>query len=88
MAENKQFSQNFRDKLAAIVIYLSFIRRTAAEFVEHYNNHEIKKQPDKSHIIGGESPNHFYNFPPDRYHDFGLSFDPELLGRFRESVKV
>jgi hypothetical protein len=64
------------------------MRRITAEFVEHYNNYKIKKQPDKPHIIGGKSPNHFYNFPSDGYHDFGLLFDPELLRRLQKPVKA
>jgi hypothetical protein len=88
MTESGQFGQNFRDKFTAMVIYLPFMRRTAAEFVEHYNNYKIRKQPDKPHIIGGKSPNHFYNFLPDKYHDFSLFFDPELLRRLREFVEI
>ena len=79
--------QNFRDRIAAMVVYMPLIRRTAAEFVDHWNTHEIRKQPDKPHIIAGESPNFLHRFPPDGYQDFSLPVDPELLGRLREPVE-
>ena len=49
--------QNFRDRIAAMVVYTPIIRKTAAEFVNDWNTHQIRKQPNKPHIIAGESPN-------------------------------
>jgi hypothetical protein len=71
-----------------MAIYIPLIRRAAAEFVTNWNSHEIRKQPDKPHILGGESPNFFFNHPPAGYRDYRLPLDQELLGRLRQSVEA
>ncbi len=59
---------------------MPIIRRVTAEFITNWNNHTIKKQTKKPHIIAGKLLNTFYTRPPERFYNFQLPANPELLG--------
>ncbi|KAL4933488.1 uncharacterized protein BDV17DRAFT_252101, partial [Aspergillus undulatus] len=74
------------DQIALYAIYMPLLRVQITSFVRTWNNHHIRKQRNRPHLVTGR-PFMNYNFPAEDIQDYGLQFDPELLQALQDDVR-
>jgi hypothetical protein len=55
-------------------------------FVRVWNNHSIRKQPNRPHLIPGK-PFMNYNYPGNGIQNYGIKFDEDILKSLQEDVQ-
>lgn len=62
------------------------IRNEFAHFVELWNNHRIRSQPRRPHVIAGR-PYQLFHLPEDDRQDFRVPVDPSTLAYIKEILQ-
>jgi hypothetical protein len=64
---------------------MPILRTEITSFVRTWNNHSIRKQKLRPHLVHGK-PFMNYHYPPEGVQDHGLKFDQDLLRTLQEDV--
>lgn len=79
--------QKMIDRIAIKAIYIPIIQDEAKQFVYQWNNHRIRKQPERPHTIPG-IPGVLYNYPEKSgAEQCGLVVDSSLLEPFQQDLQ-
>ncbi|KAL4789390.1 hypothetical protein BDV19DRAFT_397054 [Aspergillus venezuelensis] len=75
------------DQIAFYAIYMPIISIQITSFVRSWNNHSIRKQRNRPHIVTGK-PFINYHCPEAGVQDHGIKFDPDLFKCLQEHVQA
>jgi len=80
LVDNRQYEPSRADhRIAFLAVYIPIIRLELEEFTHWWNNHSIRSQRDRPHVISG-IPYLLYNYPQESGAvDCGVPIDRELL---------
>jgi hypothetical protein len=65
---------------------MPILRIEITSFVRTWNNHSIRKQKLRPHIVHGK-PYMNYNYPADGVQNYGIIYDQNLLQTLQDEVK-
>jgi hypothetical protein len=65
---------------------MPILRAEIVSFVRTWNNHSIRKQKLRPHLVHGK-PYMNYHFPADGTQDFGIPFDQGFLQTLRSEIQ-
>jgi hypothetical protein len=74
------------DQIALLAIYLPILRTDMHSFMQTWNIHRIRKQPNRPNAVPGK-PYVLYHHPPELILNYGLSVDVELLNTLQNDVR-
>ena len=63
------------NRIALLAVYMPVMRQQIRQFVQIWNVHTIRRQPNRPHVVHGK-PAHLYYAPPEGVVDHGV--DPSL----------
>ncbi|KAL4976867.1 hypothetical protein BDW66DRAFT_159305 [Aspergillus desertorum] len=87
LAEDGKFSKDIlSDQIALYAIYMPILRIQITSFVRTWNNHNIRKQRNRPHLVTGK-PYMNYNCPAAGVQDHGIKFDMELFKSLQNDVQ-
>ena len=66
---------------------MPILRAEIVSFVRTWNNHSIRKQKLRPHLVHGK-PYMNYHFPTDGIQDFGNLFDQGLLQTLQSEIQA
>ncbi|KAJ9129682.1 Integrase core domain protein [Pleurostoma richardsiae] len=77
----------FEDQIALYAVYEDMLREELFDFVHTWNNHKIRLQRNRPHVIHGQ-PFYNYHFPdPTKACNWGIPVDPLVLAEMAGPVK-
>ncbi|KAL4965070.1 uncharacterized protein BDV14DRAFT_189871 [Aspergillus stella-maris] len=87
LVEDGKFSKDIlSDQIALYAIYMPILRVQITSFVRTWNNHNIRKQRNRPHIVTGK-PYINYNYPAAGVQNHGIKFDMELFKSLQDDVR-
>ncbi|KAM0803128.1 hypothetical protein BDR22DRAFT_802080 [Usnea florida] len=87
LRDSNHFSKDMlADRIAILAIYLPTIRTEVTQFVDKWNTHNLRKQPNRPKSMQGKPLALFY-YPQDGIRNYGLSLDQPTLARLRQDVE-
>lgn len=88
MQENNSYDQsNLADCIALFAIYMPILRKETHAFVRLWNNHKIRKQPNRPSVISGQ-PIKNYFYPDTHVQNLGIVPPTELLDIMHKDVEL
>jgi hypothetical protein len=67
-------------------VYMPIVRQAAYEYMELWNIHKIRKQPNRPNAVVGR-PEQLYNDPADGIQSYGVPIDIEFAKNIEESME-
>ncbi|KAL9614761.1 MAG: hypothetical protein Q9167_000752 [Letrouitia subvulpina] len=74
-----------QDQIALYAVYLPIICTEVQEFIQLWNIHQIRKQPDRPNHVAGK-PYMLYFHPPAATHNFGLRLDEDVFRTLQNDI--
>ena len=69
-----------------LVVYMPIVRDAAHSYVELWNHHRIRKQPNRPNAVTGQ-PVLLYHYPPSGVNSYEVSIDCNYLKQLEESLE-
>ncbi|KAL4864173.1 hypothetical protein BDV12DRAFT_205896 [Aspergillus spectabilis] len=79
-------ADTLHDQIALYAIYMPVLRIEITSFVRLWNNHSIRKQPNRPYLVSGK-PYINYNRPEAGIHNHGIQFDWDLFKKLHRDVQ-
>ena len=84
--QNKYSKDVLADRIALLAIYFPTIRTEVTDFVDHWNTHPIRKQPNRPNSIQGR-PRILFSSPKEGIRNYGLAVHEPTLKRLGQDVE-
>ncbi|KAL4956709.1 hypothetical protein BDW69DRAFT_70105, partial [Aspergillus filifer] len=80
------FKDSLADQIALYAIYMPIISIQITSFVRTWNNHSIRRQRNRPHLVTGKPFINYY-CPEASVRDQGIEFNPELFKSLQDDVQ-
>ncbi|KAI9375566.1 hypothetical protein BJX61DRAFT_531516 [Aspergillus egyptiacus] len=87
LSEDGLFSKaSLADQIALYAIYTPILRTEVCHFVQAWNCHRIRRQPNRPNSIGGK-PYMLYHYPENGVQDYGHPVDNPTLQQLKRDIQ-
>ena len=69
-----------------LVVYMPIIRDAAHSYVELWNHHQIRKQPNRPNAVTGQ-PILLYHYPPSGIESYEVPIDQNYMAQVEASLE-
>jgi hypothetical protein len=87
LTESGQFEKgNLGDRIAMLAVYMPIVRDATHAYVELWNHHRIRKQPNRPNAVSG-FPYLLYHYPPSGVGSYEVPISQEYISQLEESLE-
>ena len=70
-----------------LAVYMPLVRDAVLEYVELWNHHKIRKQPNRPNAVTGQ-PYILYHYPPEGVESYEVPIDQNWISELEQGLEL